>query len=229
MLYNICYWWFFLSQGNQTKYLVHPKIQRPKPYQPMFAFLVALDGFYLLMSTQTPEWSGGSMFHPLSHIYTKISYCCIETVANNTLNHWRVVIFDRLWANTTPTFNTACSLTNVHAKWWIHCLLISSTPLLSHATSIYDLAKRVCGVFWCFPGQLSKLGIPSIKHCVYTTMFKVSIPPLNCYFQQSRVQIILIKLCLNSTFSPSESNALSTPKIHIFPLFWKFITVASLK
>ena len=30
MLYDICYWWFFLSQDNQwTKYLAHPKIGRP--------------------------------------------------------------------------------------------------------------------------------------------------------------------------------------------------------
>ena len=30
MLYDIHYWWFFLSQGNRwTKYLVHPKIWRP--------------------------------------------------------------------------------------------------------------------------------------------------------------------------------------------------------
>ena len=80
MLYNIHYWWFFLSQGNWwTKYVVHPKIWRPKPCQLMFAFLVALDGFHLLLSTQliadlTPEWSGGSMFHPLSQIYTKNSF-----------------------------------------------------------------------------------------------------------------------------------------------------------
>ena len=38
MLYNIHYWWFFLSQSNRwTKYLVHPKIWRPKPHQLMFA------------------------------------------------------------------------------------------------------------------------------------------------------------------------------------------------
>ena len=30
-------------------------------------------------------------------------------------------------------------------------------------------------------------------------------------------------------FSPSESNVLSTHKIQIFPLFWKFATVDSLK
>ena len=77
MLYNIRYWWFFLSQGNQwTKYLVHPKIQRPKPCLLMFVSLVALDSFHLWLSTQltadlTPEWRGGSMFHPLSPIYAK--------------------------------------------------------------------------------------------------------------------------------------------------------------
>ena len=67
--------------------------------------------------------------------------------------------------------------------------------------------------------------------CVCTTALKVSIPPLIHCFWRSSVQITLIKplLCLNSIFSPSESNALSTHKIQIFPLFWKFATVASLE
>ena len=103
MLYNIHYWWFFLSQGNRwTKYLAHPKIQRPKPCLLMFVSLVTLDGFHLLLPTQltadlTPEWSGGSMFHPLSHIHAKTPLCCIETVANNALNH-RHIVFDWQWA-----------------------------------------------------------------------------------------------------------------------------------
>ena len=105
------------------------------------------------MSTQltadlTLKWSGGSMFHPLSHIYAKAPFCSVETVANNALNCQHIVVFDRLWANVSPTLNTAFSLTNVHAKWWIYCLLISSHPLLSHATSIYDQPKWVFGVFW---------------------------------------------------------------------------------
>ena len=76
-LYDICYWWFFLSQGNQwTKYLAHPKIWRPKPCLLIFASLVTLDSFHLLLSSQltadlTLEWNGGSIFHPLSHIYAK--------------------------------------------------------------------------------------------------------------------------------------------------------------
>ena len=101
LLYNICYWWFFLSQGNRTKYFTHPKIQRQKPWLLMFVSLFTLDSFHLLLSTQlitnlTPEWSGGSRFHPLSHIYTKIPFCCVETIANNTLNHQHIVVFDRL-------------------------------------------------------------------------------------------------------------------------------------
>ena len=175
MLYNICYWCFFLSQGNWwTKYLVYPKIQKSKPCLLMFASLVALDGFHLLLSTQlttdlTPEWSYGSMFHSLSHIYDITPFCWIETVADNALNRRCVVVFDWLWANTAHSLNTAFSLTNVHAKWWIHCLLISSAPLLTYATSIYDRPKQVCGVFWCFPGQLLNLGDLSNQHylCLY--------------------------------------------------------------
>ena len=172
MLYNIHYWWFFLSQGNQwTKYLVHSKIWRSKPCLLMFMSLVALDGFHLLLFSQltvdlNPEWSDGSMFHPLSHIYAKTPFCCIEIVANNALNR-RHVVFDRLWANTTPTLNTAFSLTNVHVKWWLHCLLISSIPLLSHMTSIYDWPKQICGAFWCFPGQLPNLADLSFQHHSY--------------------------------------------------------------
>ena len=53
MIYNICYRWFFLSQGNQgIKYLAHPKIQRTKPCLRIIASLVTLDGFHLLLSTQ---------------------------------------------------------------------------------------------------------------------------------------------------------------------------------
>ena len=159
MQYNIHYQWFFLSQSNQwTKCLAHPKIWRPKPCLLMFMSLVALESFHLLLSTQltadlTLVWSGESMFHPLSHIYAKTPFCYVETVANNAPNCWHIV-FDQLWANVTPTLNTAFSLTNVHTKWWIHHFLISSIPLLSHATSIYNWPKQICRVFWCVVGKL---------------------------------------------------------------------------
>ena len=102
-------------------------------------------------------------------ITQKLLFYCAETVANNDLNCRCVVVFDRLGASVVPTLNTAFSLTNVHAKWWIHCLLISSTPLLSRVTSIYDRPKWVCGVFWCFQGQLLNLDDLSVQHhlCLY--------------------------------------------------------------
>ena len=146
----------------------------PCASQNLACWCLHLDGFCLLLLTQltadlTLECSGGSMFHPLSHIYTKAPFCCVETVANNALNCWCVVVFAWLWANVAPTFNTTFSLTNVHAKWGIHCLMISSTPLLSHITSIYNWTKQVCGVLWCFPGQLPNLGNLIVQHhlCLY--------------------------------------------------------------
>ena len=151
----------------------------------MFASLVALDGYYLLLFTQltadlTLEWRGGCL--SIVTYLRKNSFCCVQTV-------------DRLWVNAAPNLNTAFSLTNAHAKWWIHCLLISSIPLLSYATSIYDRPKRVCGVFWCFLGNCriwATCAFGVIVSCA--TAFKVSIPSLTVVSDRSRVWITLIKL-----------------------------------
>ena len=134
--------------------LTYPKIRRPKICLLMFASLVALDGFHQLLSTQmttnlTPEWSGGSLFHPLSHIYAKTHFCCVKTVENNVLNHRHVAIFDRPWANAAPTLNIAFLLTNVHAKWWIHCLLISSTLVISCNFNLRSSKTRLWSFFLC--------------------------------------------------------------------------------
>ena len=142
--YNIRYWWFFLSRGNRwIEYRAHPKIRRPKLYQLTFASLIALDGFRPLLSTQltadlTLECSDGSIFHPSPHIAWKNPYYCAETAPNSTLNlnRRRVVVFDQLWAYVVHISNRAFSCSNLHAKWWIHCLLISLRCQLSHATPI---------------------------------------------------------------------------------------------
>ena len=149
MQHNIHYWWFFLSHGNRwTKYLANPKIRRLCLL--MFASLVALDNFHMLLSTQliydlTPEWRGGSIFHPLLPIYVKTPFYCIETVANNSLNSRYLVVFDRLWANVSPTLNTAFSLTNVNAKWWITAFNSSAISrnfnLRSAKTSLWNFFR----------------------------------------------------------------------------------------
>ena len=81
-------------------------------------------------------------------------------LAINALNRRCVVVFDWLWANASPTLHIAFSLTNVHPKRRIHCLLISSTPLLSNATSIYDRPKQVCWVFLEFSRATAEFGRP---------------------------------------------------------------------
>ena len=161
MLYNICYWLFFLFQGNLSKYLAHPKIRRSKPSLLMF---VSLDGFHLLLSTQltadlTSEWSGRSMFHPLSYIYTKTPFCCVEIIANNTLNRRRVVVFDWLGANAHPLWTQLSHWqmfmqNGEYTTFWYLQLI-----LLSHATSIYDWSKRVWSLL-VFSGITAKFGRP---------------------------------------------------------------------
>ena len=164
------------------------------------------------------------MFYPLSHIYVKTPFRCVETAANNSLNRRHVVVFDQLWANAAPTLNTTFSLTNFHPKWWIHRLPISSIRLLSHATSIYHRPKRVCFCFVCvcvcvcvcmcvcvcvvFQDNCriwTTLAFSIICKC--TTAFRVSIPLLNRCFRRNRVRITLIKplLCLNSIFSQQKA------------------------
>ena len=87
------------------------------------------------------------------HIFMQKLIFVVLKWLQTTLNYRHV--FDQLWANAAPTLNTAFSLTNIHAKWWIHCLLISSSPLLSHATSIYDWPKQVWS-FLVFSGTTAK-------------------------------------------------------------------------
>ena len=226
ILYNIRCWWLFLSQSNRwTKYLAYPKIQRPTPSLLMF---VSLDSFHQLLSIQltadlTWEWSGGSRFHPSSHIYAKTPFCCVETVANNALNCWYIVVFDRLWANTEPILNTVFSLTNVLAKRWIHCLLISSAPLLSQTTSIYYRPKGVGRVFFSIFWDNSRIWVTwafSII-CACTTAFKVSIPSLTHCFQWNRVWITLIQplLCLNSIFPHQKGMFYQHMKFRFFHCF----------
>ena len=58
----------------------HPKIWRPN-LSCIFGQLSPA-AVTQLTANLTSEWSGGSMFHSLSHIYTKTPFCCIKTVAN---------------------------------------------------------------------------------------------------------------------------------------------------
>ena len=74
-------------------------------------------------------------------------HCCfLLTVSNSSTNFEYSFLIDKM-LNTLPS--------NI------------LTPLPSHATTVYDRPKRVCEVFWCFPGQLPNLGNLSVQHHLY--------------------------------------------------------------
>ena len=231
MLYNISYWWFFLSQGKQwTKYLAHLKIWKPKPCLLMFASLVALDGFYLLLSTQltaylTLKWSGWSIFYPLSHTQ-KLLFVALKQLQTMLwiINMLFLIDCEQMWHPLWKQLSHWQMFMQNGEYLQLLCYLIQLQFMISQNEFVefFGVFQDNCQIWvtWAF----------SII-CVCTTAFKVSIPPLNYCFRQSRVWITLIKslVCLNSIFSPSETNDLSTHEIQIFPFFWKFATVASLK
>ena len=100
--------------------------------------------FYIIFSKihKFKKTNTGIMF---KHIFTqKLLFIALKQLQTML---WIINMFLINWA---PTLNTAFSLTTVHAKWWIHCLLISSIHLLSHATSLYNWTKQICGVFGVF-------------------------------------------------------------------------------
>ena len=95
----------------------------------------------------------------VTHLRKKPFLLCWNSCKQRTESSTRWC-FDRLWANAAPTLNTAFSLTNVHGKWRVPCLLISSTLQ-------FTIDQNEFCFF--FLGQLPNLGNLSIQHhlCLY--------------------------------------------------------------
>ena len=155
----------------------------------MVASLVNLDGFHLLLSTQltadlTLEWSGGSMFHPLSHIYAKTIFIALKPLQKmfwinallflinceqmqdpfwTQLSHWQMFIqngeYTAFWY-----FQFLCYL-----------MQFQFTIGQNEFEEFFGVFRDNCliWVIWAF----------SII-CVCTTPFKVSILPLNHFSKQ---------------------------------------------
>ena len=195
-LYNIRYWWFSLPEGNRwTKYFAYLKIQRPKPCLLIFASLIALDGFHLLLSIQltadlTLKWSGESIFHPLSHIYAKSPFCCVETIANNALNRRRVVAFDRLWANAAQLSHCHTMVNTLPSDIFTFSAIPRNFNLRSAKMNLWSILV--------FSGTTAEFGCSASFVSVRPRLKSA----YNRCFRRSRVRIILIKplLCLNSIF-----------------------------
>ena len=168
------------------------------------------------------SWNGGSMFHPLLHIYAKTPFCCVETAANHTLNHWYVVVFGRLWANMHPLWTQLSHWQmfiqngEYTAFWYLQllCYLMQLQFMIgqNEFVEFFGVFQDNCRILVTWASSI--IG-------VCTTVFKVSIPLLNNFFWWSRVWIILIKplLCLNSIFSHQKTMLYQHTKFRFFHCF----------
>ena len=77
--------------------------------------------------------------------FRKVFLTCFRLEISNK----QKIDFSKVTHRSTP-LNRAFSCSNVHAKWWLHCLLKSLRCQLSHATSIYDRPKPFFGLFFVF-------------------------------------------------------------------------------
>ena len=115
----------------------------------------------------------GKWWIHVSSIYAKTSFCCIETVANNALNHEHIFVFDckltqyPLWTHLSH-WQMFMQNGQYTAFWYLQLLCYLTT------TSIYNWLKWVCAIFWCFPGQLPNLGNLSVQYhlCLYDQHLK---------------------------------------------------------
>ena len=191
--------------------------------------LWSLDEFHLLLSTQlianlTLEWSSGSMFHPLWHIYTKnfillrwnsckqctelSRRCCFwSTMCKRDTNFEHSFLIDKCsckMVNTLPSdiFNSSAILWNFNL-WKAKTILRSF--LFSKTTAWFGRLERSALFVFLLPPLL----------------LLVSIPPLNRCFWWSRLRITLIKplLYLNSIYSHQKTMLYQHTKFRFFHCF----------
>ena len=184
MLWNIRYWWFFLSQGNRgTKYLAHPKIRRPKPCLLMFASLVSFGRLSPAAVYSTDCWS--EVLDPCfihCHIFMqKLLFVALKLLQTT------------FWIVDVLLFLIDCEQmfmqNGEYTAFWYLQLLCYLTQLQcmigqNEFVEFFGVFKDNCRIWvtWAF----------SII-CICMTMFKFSIPPLNYCFQQTRVPITLMR------------------------------------
>ena len=210
MLYNIHYWSFSLSQCNQwTKYLAHPKTWRPKHCLLMFVFLLFWMAFTCCCPLSwLPIWSRSEVVDPgfiHCHIFTqKTPFCCLETVTNNT----ELLMCYCFWSTVSKR--------STHFEYSFRidkytCKMVNTLPSdifnSSHNLNLWSAETNLWSFFNVFWNNCRIWAIWAFSIIyVCTTMFKVSIPPLNHCFWWSRVWLILFKplLCLNNALLTHE-------------------------
>ena len=167
-----------------------------------------LTGFHLLLSTQltanlTLEWSGGSIFHPLSHFCknslllhwisckqspeSSMRSCFLSTVSKRGTHFENSFLIDKC----------LCKIVNIQ----LSDIYNSSAPSRNFNLR---LAKTILWSFLVFSETTAECWQLecSASFLSVRPRFKSVYPRLNCCFRQNRVPIPLIKLllCLNSIF-----------------------------
>ena len=194
----------------------------------IFASLVIFDGVHLLLSTQltvdlTPEWSDGSIFNYLSNIYAETHFCCVEIVANNTESWTRCCCWSTVSKRATH-FQESFLIDECS------CKMMSTLPSDTFNSSTISRNFNLRSAKNEFVEQLLNLGDLSVQHplCLYDRILSQHTASEPLFPTEQRLtngyQAIAL---LDQSFPPSESNALSTHKSQMSPLFWKFETVAN--
>ena len=186
----------------------------------MFASLVALDDFRLLLFTLliadlTLEWSGGSRFHPLSHICSKTLFATLKQLQRP------------LWIIEALSFFIDCEQTRQTlwtqlSHWQIFMKNCEHTTFWNIQILCYLCYKWVCG-FSSFPRNC-RIWMTLVFSLIWvcTTAFKVSIAPLNHYVHSSGFRITLIKPFFIIPLMLLIKRSSSPSKISYLPLFDTF-------
>ena len=139
ILYNVHYRWCIGSQGNWwIKYLVHPKIRKPKPCCWCLRLWSLWKDFTYCSPISWPLiWLRSEVMELCfihRHIFTQKLLLVVLKQLQTTLWIVDAFLFFNVCEQTQRLLWTQFSHWQ-NAKWCIHCFLISSNPLLSYARS----------------------------------------------------------------------------------------------
>ena len=121
--------------------------------------------------------NGGSLFHWMSNINAKTLFYSVVTLANNTLNRRRVVVFDRLWANAAIEYSFLID----KCRWKMVNTLPSDISNYSAISRNFNslFAKTSWWIFFVFSGTTAEFGRPEHSASFVSVRLPLkSAPPL---------------------------------------------------
>ena len=226
MPYDICYWGFFLSQGNQFTKCFENACWCLRLWSPWTAFTCCCPLSWMLI------WLRSEVVD-LCYIHCHIFKQELLFIASKQLQ-------TMLWVVDALLFFIDCEQTlhplSAQLSHWQMFLQNGEyttfwyLQLLCYLTQLQFMISQnefveFFGIFWDNYRIRATWAFSNI--CVSTTAFKICIPPLNHCLRLYLVGITLL-LYLNFFFH-QKAMLYQHTKFRFFSLFWKFSTVTSLK